>query len=53
VEVLGDRIEAASWASLAAASDGDITVRGIRPDTLGNIVPRLAAMNLKIERVVL
>ena len=34
--VLGDRIEAASWASLACASNGDITVHGIRPDTLGN-----------------
>ena len=28
-EVLGDRIEAASWAALAAATDGDITVDGI------------------------
>jgi len=38
MEVLGDRIEAASWASLACASDGDITVHGIRPDTLGNFL---------------
>jgi UDP-N-acetylglucosamine 1-carboxyvinyltransferase len=36
--VLGDRIEAASWASLAGASNGDITVHGIRPDTLGNFL---------------
>lgn len=36
--VLGDRIEAASWASLACASDGDITVKGIRPNTLGNFL---------------
>ena len=36
--VLGDRIEAASWASLAGASDGDITVHGIRPETLGNFL---------------
>lgn len=36
--VLGDRIEAASWASLAGASDGDITIHGIRPDTLGNFL---------------
>jgi UDP-N-acetylglucosamine 1-carboxyvinyltransferase len=34
--ILGDRIEAASWASLACATDGDITVHGIRPNTLGN-----------------
>lgn len=38
IEVLGDRIEAASWASLACASDGDVTVHGIRPDTLGNFL---------------
>jgi UDP-N-acetylglucosamine 1-carboxyvinyltransferase len=38
IEVLGDRIEAASWACLACASDGDIAVRGIRPDTLGNFL---------------
>lgn len=38
MEVLGDRIEAASWASLACASDGDVTVHGIRPDTLGNFL---------------
>jgi UDP-N-acetylglucosamine 1-carboxyvinyltransferase len=36
--VLGDRIEAASWASLAGASDGNITVHGIRPETLGNFL---------------
>lgn len=35
-EVLGDRIEAASWAALAAATDGDITVDGIDPATLIN-----------------
>ena len=36
--ILGDRIEAASWACLACASDGDITVHGIRPNTLGNFL---------------
>ena len=35
MKVLGDRIEAASWACLACASDGEITVEGIRPETLG------------------
>ena len=35
-QVLGDRIEAASWAALAAATDGDITVEGIDPSTLIN-----------------
>lgn len=36
MQVLGDRIEAASWASLACASNGDVVVHGIRPDSLGN-----------------
>lgn len=35
---LGDRIEAASWASLACATDGDLTVHGIMPDTLNNFL---------------
>lgn len=38
MKVLGDRIEAATWACLACASDGDITVNGIRPETLGNFL---------------
>jgi UDP-N-acetylglucosamine 1-carboxyvinyltransferase len=38
MKVLGDRIEAASWASLACASNGEVTVHGIRPDTLGNFL---------------
>jgi UDP-N-acetylglucosamine 1-carboxyvinyltransferase len=36
--ILGDRIEAASWASLACASDGDITIHGVRPETMGNFL---------------
>lgn len=36
--ILGDRIEAASWACLACASDGDIIVHGTRPDILGNFL---------------
>jgi UDP-N-acetylglucosamine 1-carboxyvinyltransferase len=38
MKVMGDRIEAASWACLACASDGDITVHGMRPETLGNFL---------------
>ncbi len=38
MKVLGDRIEAASWAALAGASNGDITVHGIRPEMLGNFL---------------
>jgi UDP-N-acetylglucosamine 1-carboxyvinyltransferase len=36
--ILGDRIEAASWACLAGASDGEITVSGINPNHLGNFL---------------
>lgn len=35
---LGDRIEAASWAALACASDGSLTVHGILPETLNNFL---------------
>ena len=38
MNILGDRIETASWASLAAASDGNIVVNGIKPETLGNFL---------------
>lgn len=36
MEVIGDRIEAASWACLACASNGDIKLAGIHPGILGN-----------------
>lgn len=38
VHIIGDRIEAASWASLACASNGLIRVNGIRPNLLGNFL---------------
>ena len=37
--LMGDRIEAASWASLACASNGEIEISGIRPDLLENFLP--------------
>lgn len=36
--ILGDRIEAASWAALACASGGQIDVSGIRSNTMGNFL---------------
>ncbi|MFQ3307208.1 MAG: UDP-N-acetylglucosamine 1-carboxyvinyltransferase [Candidatus Midichloriaceae bacterium] len=36
--LIGDRIEAASWASLACASDGEIEVSGIYPGLLANFL---------------
>ncbi len=38
VKIIGDRIEAASWASLACASGGEIEVLGVTPDLLGNFL---------------
>ena len=38
IYAIGDRLEAASWAALACASDGEIEVSGIRPDLLGNFL---------------
>ena len=35
-KIMGDRIEAASWACLAAATNGRIEVKGINPATLVN-----------------
>ncbi|CAL7963199.1 UDP-N-acetylglucosamine 1-carboxyvinyltransferase [Alphaproteobacteria bacterium] len=37
-EIIGDRIEAASWAALACASNGRLVVGGIRADLLGNFL---------------
>ncbi|MDZ5761026.1 UDP-N-acetylglucosamine 1-carboxyvinyltransferase [Lyticum sinuosum] len=37
--IIGDRIEAVSWASLAGASDGKIRVSGIKPGLLCNFYP--------------
>ncbi|MDE0723165.1 MAG: UDP-N-acetylglucosamine 1-carboxyvinyltransferase [Alphaproteobacteria bacterium] len=36
--ILGDRIEVGSWAALACAADGEITVHGIRANTMSNFL---------------
>lgn len=51
MQMLGDRIEAASWACLACASGGDITVHGIRPDTLGNFLSYFQQVGGGIELI--
>jgi UDP-N-acetylglucosamine 1-carboxyvinyltransferase len=38
MHLIGDRIEAASWASLASASDGKILVEGVKISLLGNFL---------------
>lgn len=47
--ILGDRIEAASWACLAAATGGDITVSGIQPTTLVNFFGPFNAVGGGVE----
>lgn len=38
MQCLGDRIETASWASLACATNGSITVQGIQFETMNNFL---------------
>ncbi len=51
MKILGDRIEAASWASLACASGGNITVEGIRPEILGNFLSYFREVGGGFEQV--
>ncbi len=39
MKMLTDRIEGASWACLACATNGDIVVKGLQAHTLGNFLP--------------
>lgn len=48
-DVLGDRVEAASWACLAAASDGSIVVDGIEPAHLTNFFGHFNAVGGGVE----
>lgn len=49
-EVIPDRIEAATFAIAAAASDGEITIQGARPDHLSAVLDKLKEANVKVER---
>ena len=49
-EVIPDRIEAATFAIAAAATGGEITILGARPDHLSAVLDKLAEANVKIER---
>ena len=49
-EVIPDRIEAATFAIAAAATDGDITVRGARADHLHAVIDKLSEANISVER---
>src|SRR5438552_66214 len=49
-EVIPDRIEAATFAIAAAATDGEVTIKGARPDHLGAVLDKLREAGAKIER---
>ncbi|MFM1768038.1 MAG: UDP-N-acetylglucosamine 1-carboxyvinyltransferase [Verrucomicrobiota bacterium] len=49
-EVIPDRIEAATFAIAAAATDGKITLRGARPDHLHAVLDKLTEAGVRIER---
>ncbi len=49
-EVIPDRIEAGTFAVAAAATGGDVTLRGARPDHLGAILDKLQESGVRIQR---
>ncbi len=49
-EVIPDRIEAATFAIAAAATDGEITLVGARPDHLSAVLDKLRDANVKVQR---
>lgn len=49
-EVIPDRIEAATFAIAAAATHGEITLRGARPDHMHAVLDKLREAGVKIDR---
>jgi UDP-N-acetylglucosamine 1-carboxyvinyltransferase len=49
-EIIPDRIEAATFAIAAAATDGEVTLRGARPDHMAAVLDKLREANVRIER---
>jgi UDP-N-acetylglucosamine 1-carboxyvinyltransferase len=49
-EVIPDRIEAATFAIAAAATNGEVTIKGSRPDHLGAVLDKLREAGAKIDR---
>src|SRR6185369_8188117 len=48
-EVIPDRIEAATYAIAAAATNGEVTLRGARADHLGAVMDKLRGIGVKTE----
>jgi UDP-N-acetylglucosamine 1-carboxyvinyltransferase len=49
-EVIPDRIEVATYAIAAAATKGEVTIRGCRPDHLSAVLDKLREAGVKVER---
>src|SRR5437773_11950169 len=49
-EVIPDRIETATFAIAAAVTNGEITIRGARPDHLHAVLDELREAGVKVER---
>jgi len=49
-EVIPDRIEAATYALAAAATDGEVTLLGARPDHMHAILDKMRDTGVKVER---
>jgi UDP-N-acetylglucosamine 1-carboxyvinyltransferase len=49
-EVIPDRIEAATFAIAAAVTNGEITLRGARPDHMHAVLDKLREAGIKVER---
>lgn len=49
-EVIPDRIEAATFAIAAAATNGEVTIHGARPDHMHAVLDKLKEAGVKIER---
>jgi UDP-N-acetylglucosamine 1-carboxyvinyltransferase len=49
-EVIPDRIETATFAVAAAATDGEVTIHGARPEHLHGVLDKLREAGVKVER---
>lgn len=50
-EVIPDRIEAATFAIAAAATDGEVTIHGARADHMHAVLDKLREAGVKVERI--
>src|SRR5438445_7738116 len=49
-EVIPDRIETATFAIAAAATNGEVTIHGARPDHMHAVLDKLREAGVKVER---